>query len=150
MSVTKHIERRAVAELDLLIDLLLDLVHGHVAGAFDHDLDIVLPRLAGKLAQRLQLSELRFVGCIGNTAGTQAVAERVAHVVLRHHLRDAVEVLIEEVLLVVRRHPLRKDCAATADDAGDALRNHGNVLHQYARMNRKVIHALLCLLLDDF
>ena len=121
----EDVEGRAVAELDFLVDLLLDLVHGDVAGAFDHDLHVVLPGLAGELAEGLQFGELRFVAGVGDAAGAEAVAEREADVVLRHDLDDAVEVLVEEVLLVVRGHPLREDRAAAADDAGDALGDHG-------------------------
>ena len=76
------VERRAVAQLDFLVHLLLDLVERHVAGAFDHHLHVALPGLLGQLAQRLQLGELRLVAGVGDAAGTQAVAQRVAHVVL--------------------------------------------------------------------
>ena len=64
----EDVERRAVAELDFLVDLLLDLVHRHVAGAFDHDLHVVLPGLAGELAEGLQLGELRLVAGIGDAS----------------------------------------------------------------------------------
>ena len=42
----ERVERGLVAEFDFLLDLLFDLVHGDVAGAFDHDLDVVLPTLS--------------------------------------------------------------------------------------------------------
>ena len=116
----ERVERSAVAQLDFLLDLLLDLVERHVAGAFDHHLHIALPGFRRQLAQRLQFGELRFVAGVGDAAGTQAVAERVADVVLGENLGDVVEVLVEEVLLVVMGHPLRQDRAAAADDAGDA------------------------------
>ena len=51
----KRIERSRMAQLDFLIDLLFDLVERNVAGAFDHDLDVVLPGFGGQLAQGLQL-----------------------------------------------------------------------------------------------
>jgi len=44
------VERGFVAEFDFFFDLLLDLVHGDVAGAFDHDLDVVLPGFLGEFA----------------------------------------------------------------------------------------------------
>ena len=138
-----------MAELDFLVDLLLDLVERHVAGAFDHHLDIALPGLLRQLAQRLQFGELRFVAGIGNAARPQAVAERVADVVLRQDLRDVVEALVEEILLVVMRHPLRQDRAAAADDAGDALGDQRQVLDEHAGVDGHVIDALLGLLFDD-
>ncbi len=145
----ENVERRAVAELDFLVDLLLDLVHGHVAGAFDHDLHVVLPGLAGELAEGLEFGKLRLVGGIRDGAGTEAVAERVADVVLGHELGDAVEVFVEEVLLVVRGHPLGEDGAAAADDPGDALRDQRHVLNQHAGVDGEVVDALLRLLFDD-
>ena len=41
---------------------------------------------ARELAQRLELGELRLVARVGEAAGPQAVAQRVADVVLRHDL----------------------------------------------------------------
>ena len=72
------------------------------------------------------------------------------NVVLLEDLYDVVEALVEEVLLVVMRHPLRQDRAAAADDAGDALGDHRQVLDQHAGVDGHVIHALLRLLLDHF
>jgi hypothetical protein len=72
---TERIKRGFVTGLELLVHVLFDQVHRHVAGAFDHYLAIVLPGDPGELAQRFQFGKLRFVVCIGNRAGTQAVAE---------------------------------------------------------------------------
>jgi len=47
-----------------------------MAGAFDHDLDIMLPGDLGQLAQRLQLSELRLV--IGVPRSSPGAARRPA------------------------------------------------------------------------
>ena len=46
----ERIERSFVAEFDFLFDLLLDLIHGDVAGAFDHHLHVVLPGDFGQFA----------------------------------------------------------------------------------------------------
>ena len=46
----ENIEGSAIAKLNLFVDLLLDLVHGHVTGALDHPLNIVLPGLTRKFA----------------------------------------------------------------------------------------------------
>ena len=121
-----------------------------MAGAFDHHLHVVLPGLLGEFAQRLQLGELRFVAGVGHAAGTQAVAQREAHVVLLEDLADVLEALVEHVLLVVLHHPLGQDGAAAADDAGDALGGERDVLHQHAGVDGHVVHALLGLLLDHF
>ncbi len=55
------VERRLVAVLELLGHVGLDHVHGHVAGAFDHGLHVVLPGDLRQLAQGVQLGELGFV-----------------------------------------------------------------------------------------
>src|SRR5439155_8230985 len=39
----QRVEGRLVAPVQLELDVLPDLVHGHVAGALDHDLDVVAP-----------------------------------------------------------------------------------------------------------
>ena len=51
---------------------------------------------------------------------------------------------------MVVRHPLGQDRAAAADDAGDALRNHGHILNEHAGVDGHVVDALLGLLFDDF
>ncbi|MNH25985.1 hypothetical protein D3C79_860130 [compost metagenome] len=62
------VERRLVAALQLLVHVLLDQLHRHVARAFDHALHVVLPGDLGQLAKGFQLTELRSVVGIGNRA----------------------------------------------------------------------------------
>ena len=74
----ERIERRLAAFLELLVHVDLDLVHRHVAGAFDHHLDVVLPGDLGQLAQGFELGELGAVVGVGVRAGAQPVAQRIA------------------------------------------------------------------------
>src|SRR5262249_29469140 len=127
---TERVEGRAEAIFDLLIDLLLDLVERDMPGAFNHYLNVALPSLGGKFAERLEFGKLGFIAGIRNAARAEAVTERKADVILCHHFYDAIKVLEEEVLLVVVCHPLGKDGSATADDASDALRDHRDVLDE--------------------
>ena len=69
---------------------------------------------------------------------------------LGENLADVFKAFIEKVLLVVVRHPLGKNRAAAAYDACDALRNHRQILNEYAGVDGHVVHALLGLFLDDF
>jgi hypothetical protein len=46
----------------------LDLVEGHVPRAFHHDLTAVGPRALGEFPEGLELSQLRFVAGVGQTA----------------------------------------------------------------------------------
>ena len=110
----ERVERRLAAFGELLVHVLLDQLHRHVAGAFDHGLDVVLPGDLGQLAQRLQLAELRGVVGIGDAARAQAVAQREGDVVGLHDLADVLEVRVEEVLLVVRQAPLGHDASRRA------------------------------------
>uniref|UniRef100_A0A0N4ZJL5 NAD-specific glutamate dehydrogenase n=1 Tax=Parastrongyloides trichosuri TaxID=131310 RepID=A0A0N4ZJL5_PARTI len=140
------VERRLVAALELLVHVLLDQLHRHVAGAFDHALHVMLPGDLGQLAQGLQLAELRRVVGVGDRARTQAVAQRKADVVGLHDFADFVEMGVEEVLLVMRQAPLGHDRAAAADDAGHALGGERHVAQQHAGVDGEVVHALLGLL----
>jgi hypothetical protein len=45
---------------------------------------------------------------------------------------------------------LREDGAAAADDSGDALGNHRQILDQHAGVDGHVVDALRGLLFDDF
>ncbi|MNL81664.1 hypothetical protein D3C87_2088460 [compost metagenome] len=64
-----------MAVLQLLLHILFDQMHRHVAGAFDDRLHVVFPCDFSQFAQRLQLRELRSIIRIGDTARTQAVTE---------------------------------------------------------------------------
>src|ERR1700730_5468707 len=72
---TQRVEGRLVADLHLQVDVLLDLVHRDVDRALDHDLDVVLPRDLGQLAERAQLAELCLVVGVGNRTGAQSVTQ---------------------------------------------------------------------------
>src|ERR1700686_2715041 len=66
------------------------------------------------------------------------------------NLADVVEAVVEKILLVMVSHPLRQNCATTADDSSDAPGNHGQILDEHAGVNGHVIHALLGLLFNHF
>ena len=142
----QRIERRLVADLELPVHILLDLVHRHMAGAFDHHLHIVLLRDAVEFAQRVEFGELRGVIGVGGRAGAQAVAQRERHVILLQEFADVLEMRVEEILLVMRQAPFGQDRAAAGDDAGDALGRQRNMRQPHAGMDGEIIHALLALL----
>ncbi|KGD50920.1 hypothetical protein DP43_4898 [Burkholderia pseudomallei] len=142
----ERVERRFLAPVELKIHVLLDQLHRHVAGAFDHHLHVVLPRDLRELAERFQFAELRFVVRVVDRAGAQAVAEREAHVVRLHDLADLFEVFVQEAFLVVREAPLRHDRAAARHDARHPVRGERHVLQAHARVDREVVDALLGLL----
>ena len=108
----KRIERRLVAGRQLAVHILLDLVHRHMAGAFDHHLHIVLLGDPVQFAQRVQFGELRRVIGVGGRAGAQAVAQRERHVILLQQFADVLEMGVEEILLVMRQAPFGQDRAA--------------------------------------
>ena len=71
----KRIERRFLAHFELLLHVLFDQMHRHMAGTFDHHLHIMFPGDLGQLAQRFEFGKLRFVVGIGDRAGPQAVTQ---------------------------------------------------------------------------
>ena len=142
----QRIERRLATLFELLYHIHLDLVHRHVAGAFDHDLHAVFPGELGQFPQRLQLGELSTVVGVGDRAGPQAVAQRVAHVVGPHDLVDLAEMRVEKTLLVMRQAPLRHDRAAARDDAGDPVGGQRDIGEPDAGVDREVVDPLLGLL----
>ncbi len=142
----ERVERRFGALLQLQLHVLLDELHRHVAGAFDHHLAIMLPRLLRQFAERGEFGQLRFIVRVRARAGAEPVAERERDVVGLHDFANLVEVGVEEIFLVMREAPLREDRAAPADDAAGAARGHRHVAQQHARVDREIIDALLGLL----
>ncbi len=63
------VEGGFAADLQLLLHVDLDLVHRHVAGAFDHDLAALVPCDFRELAQGVEFGELRGVVGVGDGAG---------------------------------------------------------------------------------
>ena len=142
----ERIERRLAAFFELLVHVDLDLVHRHMAGAFDHDLAAFLPGDLRELAERFEFGELRAVVGVRDRAGTQAVAERERHIVFAHQVADVAEALVEEAFLVPRQAPLRHDRAAARDNAGDAVGGERHIGEPHAGMDGEIIHALFALL----
>ena len=99
------IERRLVADFQLLGHVLVNQVHRHVAGPLDHHLDVVFPGDFGQFAQCFQFAELRFVIGIGNRSRTQAVAQGERHVVGFHDVADLFEIRVKKIFLVMRQTP---------------------------------------------
>ena len=145
---TERIERRLVADLFHAADVHLDLVHRDVSRALYHHLHVALPRTPSQLAECVELRELRAVAGVGDASGTQAVAERDCDVVLAKDVEHVVESLVERILLAVRHHPHRVERAPAAHDAGDAPVHEREMLDQNSGVERHVIDALLCLMLD--
>ncbi len=102
----------------------------------------------GQLAQGLELGELGGVGCVGDAAGPQAVAQAEGDVVLPHDVAQVVEVRVERVFLAVGEHPLGHQRPAARDDPGDAMGRQRDVVAEDAGVDRHVVDALLGLVLD--
>src|SRR4030095_1143733 len=106
-----------VAPLELFLHVLLDQVHGNVARAFVHYLDVMRPRALSQLALRVKLCELGLIICISNTAWPQAIADGKADVVRGHDLAYLVPVGVEKTLLMMSEAPLGHDRAAARNDS---------------------------------
>ena len=142
----EDIEGRAHA--DGLLDLHVggDLIQGHMARAFHHDLNIVCPSPLGQLAQTDQLFDLADVGGVGEAAGAAGVAQRDGDIVLLADVEDLVEVLVEGVLVSSHTHPCKDQRPAAADDVhlplvlADLL----DGLAGDAAVEGDEVHAVLC------
>ncbi len=71
----QRIEGGLAAFAQLFLHVYLDLVHGHMAGPFDHDLAALVPGHFRQFAEGFQLCELGRIIGVGNRAGAQAVAQ---------------------------------------------------------------------------
>src|SRR5213594_2050040 len=132
-----------MGELELKVHVLFDQVHGHMPRTFDHDLAVLLPGDLRQFSERSEFSQLCVVIRVRNRARTKAVAQAERNIVYTHDLADFFEVRIEEILLVMRKAPLRQDRSAPADNSRAALDRPRDITKQHARMDRKVIDPLL-------
>src|SRR5215207_3851425 len=145
---SERVEGCFVADLLLLADVHLYLMHGYVPRTFHHHLHVLLPRALRQLAQRLELGELRAVARVVDRTGPQRVAERDGHVVLQQDVEHVVVALVERILLAMMHHPHGVQRAAAAHDARHATVHERQVLEQDAGVDGHVVHALLRLVLD--
>jgi len=70
----QRVEGRLLTSLDLLVHVLFDQVHRHMAGTSIITWQSYSQAILGQLAQGFEFGKLRFVICVGNRAGTQTVA----------------------------------------------------------------------------
>ncbi len=106
MSVTSgpRCRRGFAAFAELLFDVDLDLVHGHVTGAFDHHLAAFVPRDLRQFAECFEFGKLSAIIGVGDGAGAQAVAQGERDIVGAHDVANVFEVLVEETFTVMARH----------------------------------------------
>ena len=142
---SERVEGRFVAPLQLLVHVLLDHVHGHMARALVHHLHAHFPRAVGQAALRFEFGELRLIVGVGNGTWAQPVSDGKADVIGRHDFADLVPVRVEEVFLVVGQTPFRENGTAPADDPRCATGRQRDERQEHARVDRKIVDALLCL-----
>ena len=106
---SEGVERGLVADFQLQVHVLFDLVHRDVSGAFDHDLHVVFPGDFRELTEGAQLSELGVVVGVGDASRAQPVTEGERHGIGGHQLAHVPEMGVEKVLLVVGQTPRGHD-----------------------------------------
>ena len=131
---------------ELSLHVLTYLVHGHMSGAFDKCLYILIPRACDEFAHGVEFGKLGCIVGIGCTSRSQSVAQRQGHIILSHNVADIIEVLIKETLLIVQQAPLAHDAATTTHDATQATIGQMNIVATYAGMDGKIVHTLFALL----
>ena len=147
----EDIERRSMAKALFHLHIGRNLVHRHMAGAFDHNLHVLRPRTLCKIAQLDQLADLTRVGRIINAARTQCVTQRNGNVVAAENVQHLVVILEERILIAGHLHPCEQQRAAAGDDVHPASLAHEgfNRTAVDTRMNGHKVHALPGVRLND-
>ena len=135
-----------MAECFLNFHICGNLIHGHVAGAFNHDLYILRPCALCQLAKSNQLLNLRRIGCIRKAAGAASIPKAHGDIIFPTDIQNIIIMLIEGVFVSCHFHPCKHDGAAA-----------GNNIHQtlillkacrcctiHAAMDGHKIYAVLC------
>ena len=141
----ERIERRIVAFFYLALHILLNLVHGHVAGTFDESLHILVPSTLHKLAHRVEFCKLRFIVGIVRRPRTQSVSQRDGHIILCQNIANVIKVFVKETLAVMHQAPFAHDAAATAHDTAQPFLGQMHIMAAYTGMDGEVVHSLLAL-----
>ena len=87
--------------LELFSHIFFNALHRHMAWAFNHHLNVVLPGLGSKLTQGMQFTKLRCVIGISNATWPQSITQAKGHVIRLHDLANFIELGVEEILFVV-------------------------------------------------
>ena len=101
----KRVERGFVAPVELLVHILFDQLHRHMARPLNHHLHIMFPSDLRQLAKGFQLAQLRRVIGIPNRARAQPVAERERHIIGFHNLADFFKMRVQKAFLVMGEAP---------------------------------------------
>ena len=142
----QYIKRCAVAECFLNFHICGNLIHGHVAGAFNHYLHILRPCALCQLPKGNQLLNLCRIGCIRKTAGAAGIPKAHGDIIFPTDIQNFIVMLIKRVFVACHFHPCKHDGAAA-----------GNNIHQtlillkacrcctiHAAMDGHEIYAVLC------
>jgi len=100
-----------------------------MAWAFDHYLHVVVPGNLGELAQGFEFANWASSLASARQPGRSRHPARSSRHILED-LADVLEAVVQEILLMVVRHPLGQDRATAADDASDAVCDQRQVLDQ--------------------
>ena len=148
---SEHIERCTVAQAFLQLHIRSNLVVGHVAGAFYHNLYALIPSALCQFTQVEQLLNLRSVGSISNAAGPQTIAKADGYIIFGTDIKNFIIVFIQWVFSVIVQHPAGDKAAAAADNVH--LTAFVNECFQHifvdTAMNGHEVSAICSLLADN-
>ncbi|MBT9159330.1 MAG: hypothetical protein DDT26_00588 [Dehalococcoidia bacterium] len=94
----QHVKGSPIAHPFLNLNIGRDLVQRHVSRPFDHHLDTRLAGPVGQLSDGQKLFELRSIRSVGETSGTQPIAQAKGHIEFPGDLQQAVVLLVEGIL----------------------------------------------------
>ena len=148
---SEHIERCTVAQAFLQLHVRSNLVVGHVAGAFYHNLYALVPSALCQFAQVQQLLNLRSVGSISNAAGTQTITKADGYIIFGTDIKNFIIVFVQRILCVIVQHPAGDKAAAAANNVHNAAFVNECFQHIFvnAAMNGHEVSAICSLLADN-
>ena len=148
---SEHIERCTVAQAFLQLHVSSNLVVGHVAGAFYHNLYALIPGTLCQFTQVQQLLNLCSVGSVSNAAGTQAIAKADGYIIFSTDIKNFIIVFVQRILCVIVQHPAGDKAAAAANNVHNAAFVNECFQHIFvnAAMNGHEVGAICSLLADN-
>ncbi|CDD61114.1 putative uncharacterized protein [Clostridium sp. CAG:505] len=112
----KHIERCAHADGLLDFHVGSNLIHRHMSGAFNHNLNVFFPSAFGQFAQTYQFFNLTYIAAVCQTAGTAGIAKGNGNIIFPADFQNFIEVFIKGVFFASHTHPSENKRAATRND----------------------------------
>ena len=148
---SEHVERSTMAQCFLDFHICCNLVHRHMARAFDHYLNVFLPCTFCQFSKRDQFFNLCSVCSICNTAGTACITETHSNVIFLTDIENFIIMLIERIFLSGHFHPGEHDRSTAGNDIHKTfvLLKAGSSSTIHSAVNGHKVHTVFCVHAHD-